>query len=253
MQAKTFVGKILVRIGEYDNDVALLVVANSDKAAWDVLEGTAQNYYGDESTPFEDDGYYANGGEIFTQAKSLAEIGLATFLDLKSYFMVCRQPNVTPPDESALEAPLSELAQSLTAALNRKAKVVSHSQVLNAVASAYGHKNWNVLRTKLEAFEPISNAIPQPAAAVTDSEQVDPNHAAWIEQEFHRVGIEKIRFIQSRGYSIIENGSRNGWYATSPTMQLDEDEFGNQHYLSVFPTLDQLVEELLQEPGGSVV
>jgi hypothetical protein len=76
---------------------------------------------------------------------------------------------------------------------------------------------------------------------------------AWIEQEFHRVGLEKIRFIQSRGYSILENGSRNGWYATSPTMQLDEDEFGNQHYLSVFPTLDQLVEELLQELGGSVV
>lgn len=250
MQAKTYVGKILVRIGEYDNDVTLLVVANSDKAAWDVLEGTAQNYYGDDSTPFEDDGYYANNGEIFTQAKSLTDIGLATFLDMKPHFMVRRQVNVTAPDESALEAPLSELAQSLTSALNRKEKLVSHSQVLNAVAAAYGHKNWNLLRTKLEALEPKSNATSQPvvAAEVLDG-PVDAAHAAWIQQEFVRVGLDKIRFIEDRGYSIFENGSRQSWYASSPTMQLEEDAFGNQQYLSVHATLDDMVVELLGELG----
>jgi hypothetical protein len=70
---------------------------------------------------------------------------------------------------------------------------------------------------------------------------------------YFSVRVFLIRFIQAHGYSIFENGSRNGWYATSPTMQLAEDEFGNEHYLSVFPTLDQLVKELLEELGDSVV
>ena len=150
MQAKMFVGKIQVRIGEYENVVTLLVVANSRESAWDVLEVAAQQYYGDETSPEEDGGYYANGGEVFVSARSLEEIGLSTFLELKSFFMVRRARNVEAPDETAFDASVSELARALTFALNRKESVVSHSQVLNALASAYGHNNWQVLKRKLE-------------------------------------------------------------------------------------------------------
>jgi hypothetical protein len=251
MQAKTYVGKILVRIGEYENDVTLLVVANSDKAAWDVLEGAAQNYYGDDNTPFEEDGYYANGGEIFTQAKSLAEIGLATFLDLKPHFMVRRQVNVTSPDESALEAPLAELAQALTNALNRKEKVASHSQVLNAVASAYGHKNWNLLRTKLEALEPkqaTAAVVASPETALS-GRGIGLGHEVWIAQEFARVGVDKVEFIESRGYRICDNGITHGWYALLPGETEFRSDGENQNYLGFFSSLDELVSELLEQLG----
>ena len=249
MQAKTFVGKITVRTGEYENDVTVLLVANSEKAGWDVLEGTAQNYYGDENTPEEDGGYYANGGEIFTQAKSLEEIGLSTFLDLKSFFMVRRQANVTPPDETALEAPLAELAQSLTSALNRKNKVVSHSQVLNAIAAAYGHNNWHVLKNKLEGLN-TANApdkdTPAPTFNHSPARGLGPAHDDWIAQECERVGAHRVRFIEAQGYRIFENGSGNGWYALLPGVtEFVETEFSHNH-VGYYSTLDDLVAEMLE-------
>jgi hypothetical protein len=237
MQAKTYLGKITVRIDEYENDVSLLVVANSRDSAWGVLEGTARDYYGSPDTPEEDGGYYANGGEIFVSAKGLEEIGLATFLELKPCFMVRRQANVVQPDETAFEAPLSEMAQAFTQALNRKEKVVSHSQVLNALASAYGHNNWHVLKNKLAALEPQTEISKKP------SEPVDAEYRAWVVQEVQRVGAAQVRFIEEKGYVIRENGSGSCWYAVKPGATSNED----RDYLGFFATLDDLVEQLLEK------
>lgn len=155
MQAKTFIGRLAVRIGESENMVSYLVVASSRDAAFEVLDNAAQSYYGDEDTPQENGGYFTHDGEVFTSASALEEIGQTTFLELKSILPVRCQASASSPRELHPDQSFSDLAQALTQALNRKAKVVSHSQVLHALASAYGHKNWQVLKSKLDAaFEP---------------------------------------------------------------------------------------------------
>jgi hypothetical protein len=166
MQAKTFVGKIRVVIGEYENDVTKLMVANSRDAAWSLLEEAAQCHYGDENTPKEGDGYYANGGEVLVEPVSLEEIGLSTFLELKTLFSVRCQANVKVPDESVLETTFSELVQPLTQALNRKEKLVTHSQVLNALATAYGHKRWKLLKDKLATLDQAIHSAKIPGHGV---------------------------------------------------------------------------------------
>jgi hypothetical protein len=155
MQVKTFLGKIEVTIGEYSNSVSLLVVANSDTAAWAVLHDAAKSYYGSEDDEEDSSevtetpsGYSANGGELMVSPATLNPIGLSTFLDLKKFMMVRRQENVTVPEASSLESDLGLAAKQFANALDSRGVKVGHNQMLEALSAAWGHKTWQVLKAK---------------------------------------------------------------------------------------------------------
>jgi len=149
MQFKTFLAKLNVRIGEYENRVSLLLVANSLSAANELLDSAAALYYGEGDEAQEDGGYYSNGGEVHVSAYSVQEIGLATFLELKSHLTVRRAPNVPLPGPEHLQDDLSCAAQALLNALRTKHPELTQSHVLHALASSWGEKNWQVLKAKL--------------------------------------------------------------------------------------------------------
>lgn len=151
MQFKTFLAKLNVRIGEYENRVSLLLVANSFSAANELLDNAAALYYGEGDEAQEEGGYYSNGGEVHVSAYSVQEIGLATFLELKSHLTVRRAPNVPLPGPEHLQDDLSTAAQALLNALRAKHPELTQSHVLHALASSWGEKNWQVLKAKLSA------------------------------------------------------------------------------------------------------
>lgn len=151
MYSKTYLGKIVVRIGETENTVVVLIVANSDDAAYDRLDRYAAMYYGEGDEESEDGGYYANGGEIFTSPLSCEEIGLATFLELRRCLPVRSDDNVTTPTDADLESldSLKTAAQALTRGLRAQSLECPQSKVLHALASSWGEKNWHVLKSKV--------------------------------------------------------------------------------------------------------
>lgn len=150
MQVKTYLGKIEVTIGEYSNEVSYLIVANSEAAAYSVLRDAAICYYGDvdDDVPEDATAFESNGGEISVRPGRLEAIGLATFLDLKKALTVRCQDNVAAPGVAALESEVGFAAQQLCHALEARGIKVGHSQMLEALASGWGHKTWQVLKAK---------------------------------------------------------------------------------------------------------
>ena len=146
MQVKTYVGKLSVRTGEFENKVTRLLVANSNNAARELLEKDAQDYYAGGIS--QDGGYYSSHGEVFVKIDIVQEIGLASFLDFKQHLPVISSSQTSVPDVTALGDSVQSCAKALTKALNRKGKLVSLSQMLHAVAAALGDNNWHVLKSK---------------------------------------------------------------------------------------------------------
>lgn len=153
MKTRTFLAKLKVRIGDYENLVSLLLVANSQESAEALLDDAAALYYGEGDMQKEDGGYYANHGEVHISASTLVEIGLATFLDLQGALTVRCASNVNMPTSDLLSESVQEAAKSLHNALKAKAEGLTQSDVLNALASSWGEKNWQVLKAKLQAPE----------------------------------------------------------------------------------------------------
>jgi len=151
MQAKTFVGKLAVRIGEQVNDVTVLVVANSLKAAENTLKRDAKEYYGSTSA-FTDGGYYSHGGDVCTSPRRVNEIGLATFLELRKFIRVTCATNCVIPNEFEPNSSLQDYARSLTKAFNKGCKTVLYAQVLTAMSEAFGEKSWRHFKVKTEAI-----------------------------------------------------------------------------------------------------
>lgn len=149
MQVRTFLGKIEVTIGEYTNNVSLLVVANSEESAQRVLSDAAESYYAGTAIDGEA-GFESHGGEVCVTPFSLNEIGLATYLDLKQALRTCFQDNVTVPETLALGEAVRFAASQLTNAFASKGIVAKHSQVLEALAASWGQKGWQVLKAKLD-------------------------------------------------------------------------------------------------------
>lgn len=244
MQVKTYLGKLNVTIGEYENKVSLLVVANSDVSASKVLKEAAQSYYGEGDEPEEDGGFYANGGEVHVKPALLAEIGLATFLELKPHLVVHRAHNVAIPDASAFDAPLQDLAQHLTGALNRKGKVVSHSQVLNAVASTYGANNWRVLKNKLDALTSapaplVKEDAPLPLLALSEK---------------HRFSAE-IALIAKHLGAIHFDSEAEGWCLeakASPDADVAVEEGGPVYFSSLGGLIEACLETLIPDGDTAI-
>jgi hypothetical protein len=149
MTAKTFLGTLEVRIGEYQNSVRQLIVANSPASAHQVLQDATAHYYGDGKAPEEDGGFYANGGEVHVSAKLLRPIGLATFLDLQRLLPVRCADNVVAPSSDALDVKVQSAATALRSALESCGVEVGQSPMLNALAASWGEKNWQVLKAKV--------------------------------------------------------------------------------------------------------
>lgn len=162
MQVKTFLGKYRVRTGEQEFLQSYLLAANSSDAAWNLLDQVCQQQYGDGSAEKDGDEYIFDYGSIAVCPMSLTEIGLSTFIEMRQCFPGVAADNVEFPTAAMFDAPLQEQAQQLTNALNRKDKVVGHSQVLNAIASVFGHKNWQVFVAK-------TKAATAPAVATVDT------------------------------------------------------------------------------------
>lgn len=152
MKANTYLGKLSIRIGTYENTVLYLVVANSQAAADEEFEHVAASYYGSGEEEMEDDGYYANGGEVHVSAQSLRPIGLATFLEMQSLIPTRCAENVTAPTHAMLSESVHTAATALREALSaRLGHAVTQSAMLHALASSWGEKNWQVLKAKLTA------------------------------------------------------------------------------------------------------
>lgn len=96
-EVRTFIGKHNVRIGEYEVRPSRLIVAKNGDDAMRVLNETAATLYGSGDEPFEDGGYYSNGGEIHVSPFSLQEISLPTFLDLKKFLLISIDENMPIP------------------------------------------------------------------------------------------------------------------------------------------------------------
>jgi hypothetical protein len=163
---KTFLGTLEVRIGEYQNNVRQLIVANSEASAHQVLTESAASYYGDGSSPEEDGGFYANGGEVHVSTKSLHPIGLATFLDLKQLLPVRCAPNEIEPTADSLSVFVQKAAKALRGTLDSKGVPVEQAVMLDALAASWGEKNWQVLRAKVAT--PGRDAMLSIIAAATE-------------------------------------------------------------------------------------
>jgi len=149
---KYFLGTLNVTIGEYSNNVRILVAANSDTQADEVLEHAAASYYGEGDEEREDGGYYANNGEVHTKASSLVEIGAATFYELRGLLSVHHAGNVKLQDlDAATEPGFKAFAKATANALKAEGIEVKHTKMLEALASGLGQKNWQVLQAKFQA------------------------------------------------------------------------------------------------------
>lgn len=172
-----FIGNLTIAIGEYENVVRYLVVANSPAGADKVLEAVAATYYGDGSAPREDSGYYANGGEVHVSVSNSFEVGLAAFEELRRVLPTRYDDNCpTVPDiEVAVPEGFKALAKSLVNKLASRGTEVKHSVMLEVLAGAFGAKNWQVLNVKLqpqvmpeEAPEPMMTVYPEPVLFEVD-------------------------------------------------------------------------------------
>jgi len=164
-----FIGSLKVAIGEYETHPKVLLVANSEKRAWHVLDRAAASYYGsadmaeedhegDSSDGYNPDGYEANGGEICTSVHGVAEISLPTFLELRSNLSVYSDVNVKGAHDSVEVLSLDgfkAFARSAGRSLEKQGIDAPQTGVLNAMSVGLGQKNWQVLRVKLDQLDAI--------------------------------------------------------------------------------------------------
>lgn len=179
---RSFVGALIVRIGEYENTVRYVLVANSDKRAEQMLEELASEYYGDGTAPREDGGYYANGGEVHVRSGSLQEIGLAAFLELRRVLPARVDGNCDVQALQDQETPhrFKALAKSLSQKLAQFGQAVTHSEMLEALACAFGVKSWQVLADRLQKMDPQAFQA-EAAPAVPPGMVMLPNRPiAWM-------------------------------------------------------------------------
>lgn len=164
MKTQTYLAKLKVTIGEYENSISLLIAAESEEAARQELEQAAASYYGSEGDePDENGAYSANNDELTVCAQSLAPIGLSTYLDLQGSLMTRVSPRIAKPSKEDLQD-VKKASQALAVALTRAGIDVAHSVMLNAIAQAWGEGTWNQLRLKLQ-----QPAVPEAAKTLPDA------------------------------------------------------------------------------------
>lgn len=153
MNMRFFAGSFSVIIGEYENSVRYLLVANSADAAWGLLDRVCAEYYGtgdEEADEYGD--FSANNGEVLVRPKSVQEIGLAAWLEFKDILPVRYAENLNPAKVESLVMPadFNTFVTSLRRQLEQKGLRVGQNILLHAVAGALGTKNWHVLKQHLK-------------------------------------------------------------------------------------------------------
>ncbi|MDO8414829.1 MAG: glyoxalase superfamily protein [Agitococcus sp.] len=170
---KYFLGKLKVRCGEYVTEVSRILVANSQERAELLLDTAASFFYGEGDAPKEDNGYYANGGELHISAGMARPISFETFLEMKTLLPVTRDDNIPQIDDISdnVTSTFKQFAKNLGAKLTTQGVNMSHSSLLEMMAASLGQKNWQVLHETLsqvkESVTPPS--LPELAEVIEDS------------------------------------------------------------------------------------
>lgn len=144
MNFRTFVTRIEATHGEKSFIETRLLVAKTEASACFLATSLLNFLYGEPEDAAE--GEYSVlvcNGEIALSVHSVREIGLATFLEMReSGFVAYAEDGLEIPDEAFL-GNIKDFSSAIHKALTARKVDVSSSQVLNAVASSLGSRNWS--------------------------------------------------------------------------------------------------------------
>lgn len=145
MTARTFVAKINIRQGEIEHTTHRLLVARNDPDACRLSDSVICMMYSEpDEVEIQDGTVMVYGGEVALTVHSVREIGLATFLEMRNIVGIpcyCDDGLYEPKDDEL--ADLKGVGTAIAKSLQAQGNEISHCQVLNAVASAVGTRNWN--------------------------------------------------------------------------------------------------------------
>lgn len=180
MNFRTFVARIDATHGEHTFTLTRLLVAKTEASAHDLATSLLHFLYGEPEDAEEGEhSVLVCNGEIALSAHSIREIGLATFLEMKEVGLVAyAEQGLQIPDESAL-ADIKDFSSAIHKALTAKKVEVSNSQVLNAVASALGSRNWSQYKTTAVTRKDVEQLLAQ-CDSVADASSNDGCEAPWI-------------------------------------------------------------------------
>ncbi|MCC5611307.1 hypothetical protein LC612_32315 [Nostoc sp. CHAB 5834] len=142
---KTYCATISVNQGDFTHFAHRLIVAQSESKAFEVANSIMTMMYSEpEDAEVSEYGtVVVCGGELSLSINNVREIGLATFNEMSERLSmpVYRQEGLNQPTAEDL-ASLKAVGAAVTKSLENRGVQVSHSQVLDALASAVGDRNW---------------------------------------------------------------------------------------------------------------
>lgn len=145
MNARTFVAKINIRQGDCEHQTYRLLVARNDAEACSLSDDVICMMYSEPDEAELDNGtVMCYGGEVALRVHSVREIGLSTFLEMRSIAGIpsyCADGLHEPTADDLVE--LKDVGAAITKSLQAQGNDIPHGRVLNAVAAAVGARNWN--------------------------------------------------------------------------------------------------------------
>lgn len=145
----TFIAKIKVVQGEQEHAYPYLIAADSLEAAEALALSIIESAY-DFSDVESDGSVLALNGELSLRVSAVRPISLPTFLEMASAYGAATycQRGYSMPVPGDLPQDLKSVASSVTKSLKLANVDVAHGQVLNALASAVGERNWQQYRAR---------------------------------------------------------------------------------------------------------
>lgn len=162
MNFRTFVARIGATHGEHTFTLTRLLVAKTEASAHELATSLLYFLYGEPEDAEEGEhSVLVCNGEIALSVHSVREIGLATFLDMRAVGLVAyAEDGLKIPDEEAL-GDVKDFSSAIHKALSAKKVDVSNSQVLNAVASALGSRNWSQYKATVVSRADLNDLLAQ--------------------------------------------------------------------------------------------
>lgn len=152
LSVKTYCATISVSQAGFTHFVHRLIVAQSEAQAMAVAHDAMTMMYSEpEDAEHPEEGtVVVCGGELELEIIRVREIGLATFNEMSETLSipVYRQDGLNQPDASDI-ASLKAVGAAVSKSLTAHGVKVAHSQVLDALASAVGDRNWKQYSAKV--------------------------------------------------------------------------------------------------------
>lgn len=179
MNFRTFVARIGATLGEHTFTLTRLLVAKTEASAHELATSLLYFLYGEPEDAEEGEhSVLVCNGEIALSVHSVREIGLATFLDMRTVGLVAyAEDGLKIPDEEAL-GDVKDFSSAIHKALTAKQVEASNSQVLNAVASALGSRNWSQYKATAITRKDVEQLFVQ-CESVADASSSDGCEAPW--------------------------------------------------------------------------